>query len=227
MLIENFNRNLFRMGDDVVVALSGGADSVCLLYNMLELWQEGAISTITAVHCNHGLRGEESDRDEKFCKDLARWRQICRIEGSSAVVLARLLWEKREFRNLMIYRNSHRRLLRCWIAFWYPPMDTLFIETPEIGGGLFIQHGFATMIAARSIGENCWIGAGALILPGVTIGDNVVIGAGSVAIVISDVDYGLLLDGQPTTHHFTTTEVFQLQNDEWKMIQFTFTALVH
>ena len=30
------------------------------------------------------------------------------------------------------------------------------------------------------IGENCWIGAGALILPGITIGDNVVIGAGSV-----------------------------------------------
>ena len=50
---------------------------------------------------------------------------------------------------------------------------------------------------------------------------------GDVAIVISDVDYGLLLGGQPTTHHFTTTEVFQLQNDEWKMIQFTFTALVH
>ena len=50
---------------------------------------------------------------------------------------------------------------------------------------------------------------------------------GSAAIVISDVDYGLLLGGQPTTHHFTTTEVFQLQDDEWKMIQFTFTALVH
>ena len=30
------------------------------------------------------------------------------------------------------------------------------------------------------IGENCWIGAGALIMPGVTIGDNSVIGAGSV-----------------------------------------------
>ena len=47
------------------------------------------------------------------------------------------------------------------------------------------------------------------------------------AIVISDVDYGLLLGGSPTTHHFTTTEVFQKQNDAWKMIQFTFTALVH
>ncbi|MBQ8094129.1 MAG: nuclear transport factor 2 family protein [Clostridia bacterium] len=50
---------------------------------------------------------------------------------------------------------------------------------------------------------------------------------GDAAVVISDVDYGLLLGGQPTIHHFTTTEVFQKQSDEWKMIQFTFTALVH
>ena len=48
-----------------------------------------------------------------------------------------------------------------------------------------------------------------------------------VAIVISDVDYGLLLGGEPTTHHFTTTEVFRRQGDDWRMIQFTFTALVH
>ena len=50
---------------------------------------------------------------------------------------------------------------------------------------------------------------------------------GDVQIVLSDVDYGLLLGGQPTTHHFTTTEVFQLQGEAWKLIQFTFTALVH
>ena len=50
---------------------------------------------------------------------------------------------------------------------------------------------------------------------------------GDTAILISDVDYGLLLGGQPTTHHFTTTEVFQKQDGDWKMIQFTFTALVH
>ena len=35
------------------------------------------------------------------------------------------------------------------------------------------------------------------------------------------------MGGQPTTHHFTTTEVFQKQGDVWKLIQFTFTALVH
>ena len=50
---------------------------------------------------------------------------------------------------------------------------------------------------------------------------------GDVQIVLSDVDYGLLLGGNPTTHHFMTTEVFQKQGEAWKMIQFTFTALVH
>lgn len=50
---------------------------------------------------------------------------------------------------------------------------------------------------------------------------------GDTAIVISDVDYGLLLDGKPTTHHFATTEVFYKQGEEWKLIQFTFTALVY
>lgn len=69
-IIEKFNRSLISYGDDVVVALSGGADSVCLLYNMLSLWEKGYIETLTAVHCNHGLRGEEADRDEQFCKDL-------------------------------------------------------------------------------------------------------------------------------------------------------------
>lgn len=43
----------------------------------------------------------------------------------------------------------------------------------------------------------------------------------------ADVDYGLLLDGKPTTHHFATTEVFHKQDGEWKLIQFTFTALVY
>lgn len=75
-IIEKFNRSLISYGDDVVVALSGGADSVCLLYNMLSLWEKGYIETLTAVHCNHGLRGEEADRDEKFCKDLCNKLKI-------------------------------------------------------------------------------------------------------------------------------------------------------
>ena len=45
------------------------------------------------------------------------------------------------------------------------------------------------------IGKNCWIGAGVLIMPGVTIGDNVVIGAGSV--VTKDIPSGVVAVGNP------------------------------
>ncbi len=46
-----------------------------------------------------------------------------------------------------------------------------------------------------TIGENCWIGAGALIMPGVTIGDNTVIGAGSV--VTRDIPANVVAYGNP------------------------------
>ncbi len=49
--------------------------------------------------------------------------------------------------------------------------------------------------AAVSIGNNCWIGAGALIMPGVTIGDNVVVGAGSV--VTKDLPPNVVAVGNP------------------------------
>ena len=49
--------------------------------------------------------------------------------------------------------------------------------------------------APVSIGRNCWISAGALIMPGVTIGDNVVIGAGSV--VTKDIPSNVVAVGNP------------------------------
>ena len=48
---------------------------------------------------------------------------------------------------------------------------------------------------------------------------------GDTAIVITDCDYSLLLGGMPTTHHFAVTEVYTLRSEDWKLIQFTFTAL--
>lgn len=51
--------------DKVVVALSGGADSVALLLSLIELGY-----SVSCVHVNHNLRGDESDRDEAFCVDL-------------------------------------------------------------------------------------------------------------------------------------------------------------
>lgn len=49
--------------------------------------------------------------------------------------------------------------------------------------------------ASVTIGKNCWIGAGALIMPGITIGDNVVIGAGSV--VTKDIPSNVVAVGNP------------------------------
>lgn len=49
------------------------------------------------------------------------------------------------------------------------------------------------------IGKNCWIGAGVVIVPGVTIGDNVVVGAGSV--VTKDIESGVLAFGNPCRIH--------------------------
>ena len=54
-----------------LLALSGGADSVCLLLAMKRLGY-----TIEAIHCNFHLRGAESDRDEEFCKQLCEREQI-------------------------------------------------------------------------------------------------------------------------------------------------------
>src|SRR5689334_13440099 len=52
-------------GEPLLVMLSGGADSVCLLDVAVRL---GA--RVEALHVNYGLRGEESDEDERFCRAL-------------------------------------------------------------------------------------------------------------------------------------------------------------
>lgn len=61
--------NLLEYGDRIVVALSGGADSVCLL-NILNSIKEKYNLKIYAVHINHNLRGDEAKSDENFCKNL-------------------------------------------------------------------------------------------------------------------------------------------------------------
>ena len=60
---------LFVYGGKYIVALSGGADSVSLLFVLKHLERELGIS-VEAAHCNFHLRGAESVRDEEFCKQL-------------------------------------------------------------------------------------------------------------------------------------------------------------
>lgn len=60
---------LIRPGDGVVVGLSGGPDSVFLLYALHTL-QPRMDFTLRAVHVHHGIRGAEADRDEAFSEKL-------------------------------------------------------------------------------------------------------------------------------------------------------------
>jgi len=61
---------MFRSGDKVLVGLSGGADSVALLHILFSLKNKFSIK-VGAVHLNHCLRGQESERDEQFAMDMA------------------------------------------------------------------------------------------------------------------------------------------------------------
>jgi len=61
---------LLAPGERVVCALSGGCDSVCLLLLMTRLAEELRLGGVSALHVNHGIRGEEADRDEAFCRRL-------------------------------------------------------------------------------------------------------------------------------------------------------------
>ena len=63
--------SLWRTGDSVVVALSGGADSVSLLHIFYSIKEKYSLN-IYAAHLNHGIRGEEAARDENFCKILCK-----------------------------------------------------------------------------------------------------------------------------------------------------------
>ena len=72
--IENFmeEHHMVKRGECILAAVSGGADSLCLLLILLQLRQAGKIR-LCAVHVEHGIRGADSQKDacfvENFCKE--------------------------------------------------------------------------------------------------------------------------------------------------------------
>jgi tRNA(Ile)-lysidine synthase len=67
------DNKLIENGDRIVVGVSGGADSVCLLNILHRISREKDIRLI-AIHINHGIRGEEADADEEYVYRIcAEW----------------------------------------------------------------------------------------------------------------------------------------------------------
>lgn len=118
----------------------------------------------------------------------------------------------------MLQYRFNRRVAKLLLKILFPGMETLYINTPEIGPRLFIQHGFATNISAKQIGSDCWINqqvtigyafaqeppiigngvrvsAGAKVVGNITIGDNAIIAAN--AAVVKDVGENEVVGGVP------------------------------
>ena len=135
--------------------------------------------------------------------DIIRWLSILGKTYSVPIGLIYLLAFYKAFRNIFYYRIG---VLKYLLNIFCPQISTLIIQTEHIGEGLFIWHGFATGITAKSIGKNCTINhmvaignangyptildnvrilAGAIIVGDITIGNNSTIGAN--ATVFSDV----------------------------------------
>ena len=77
--------SMVRPGEQVVCAVSGGADSMALLWAMYLLREKLRIR-LSAAHFNHRLRGSESDRDEAFVRDFCEGYGIPFAVGSEQVV---------------------------------------------------------------------------------------------------------------------------------------------
>jgi tRNA(Ile)-lysidine synthase len=83
------NQRLPHAGDRVGVAVSGGADSLALLFLMLELREQLGI-VLSVVHLNHKLRARASDADEKFVAKLsAKCGLPFHVEQSDVASLAK------------------------------------------------------------------------------------------------------------------------------------------
>lgn len=71
-IVKNlFDTKIIKDGDTLVVALSGGQDSMCLFDAFYKLQSECSYK-LMALHVNHGIRGKEADRDEQFVRDYCK-----------------------------------------------------------------------------------------------------------------------------------------------------------
>lgn len=94
MLLEKVRKTIYEnslidKGDTVLCAVSGGADSICLLHVMLALREELDLK-IAVANVNHLIRGEESDRDSDFVKKVCSEHNIpCYYREYNVPVIAK------------------------------------------------------------------------------------------------------------------------------------------
>ena len=167
-----------------------------------------------------------SDRQDLIAADVKRWAEI---EGRSPEVrrtLVDLVAERPQFRNLLYHRlwngNTAGRVVGRACLVMLPREHTLYLNSGDIGPGLYLHHAFATIVAAEHIGANvvinqqvtigftatdegtlntptiedgATISAGAKVIGKVRVGRDATVGAN--AVVTKDVPDGMVAVGVP------------------------------
>ncbi len=164
-----------------------------------------------------------SKSNPKITQDFERWASIWKRTmppmKSRFMVFNYLMLYYQEFRSVVLARIKEKSYVGYAIGrVLYKPVTNLYINSERIDGGLFIEHGFSTIIMPKHIGKNCWINqqvtigftnavdcptlgdnvrvcAGAIIVGNVHIGDNTTIGAG--AVVVNDIPSNSVAVGVP------------------------------
>jgi serine O-acetyltransferase len=164
-----------------------------------------------------------TDAKALIIADVKRWVEALSWPQKTELIhLLALLEEAKEFRNLYYHRlfngNFSGKLAMYLLKPIYREYPSFFLDKScTIGAGLFIQHGFSTIIMA-DLGENCWINqqvtigykdksgrpqlgnnvrvtAGAKIIGNLKIGNNVTVGAN--AVVVKDIPDNCVVVGIP------------------------------
>ena len=163
--------------------------------------------------CMHSKHKEKAKKD----LDTWKWKHTNLRNISKFSAFSWLVMNTKEFRNVMLNRLHRNKISFIISKILFRPLESLYINMPpeNIGGGLYFQHGFSTIVAAESIGENCsinqqvtigyngneapiiednvLIAAGAIVIGNVHIEKNATIGAG--AVVTHDVSKGKTVVG--------------------------------
>jgi tRNA(Ile)-lysidine synthase len=144
-LLKNFKeyikqQNLFHPKDKLLLAVSGGLDSVVLC----ELCKQAGYD-FTIAHCNFQLRGEESERDENFVKDLGKKYGV-------EVLVKKFDTQKYADENKLSIQVAARELRYTWFNQLLAKIKNDF--NPEASNSPFRGPGGVVLLTAHHANDN-------------------------------------------------------------------------
>ena len=148
---------------------------------------------------------------DKCDEDLAEWvryeAEAC--QKSKLLRFGYFMVNCKECRNIFQNRLRRNPIMYMTVRMLFPPLESCYISMPpeDLGGGFSLQHGFSTIVSAKSMGKRCRVNqqvtighvgldapvigddvritAGAIVVGKIHVGDGAMIGAG--AVVVKDV----------------------------------------